>query len=184
MIRLALCKYIVSQSGGDCGVHSSIGEGSSFWFQIPWRLQEHLSSENSNQEQPVASPMSSKSSFNILVVDDDKITRMLMARLLEGLGHKVSLAVDGLDAISKVLGDSYESESEVKSHQGFSLTSSSSTLNYPFQNSYPSQSFDVILMDNQMPNLSGLDATKRLRNCGVNVPIIGITGNALVRAFG
>jgi len=90
MIRLALCKYIVSQSGGDCGVHSSIGEGSSFWFQIPWPPQDILLSETLNEKQSVASPMSSKSSFNILVVDDCKVTRMPMARLLEGLGHKVS----------------------------------------------------------------------------------------------
>ena len=92
--------------------------------------------------------------------------------------------MDGIAAISKVLGDSYEAESEVKSHRGLPSASSSNTLNDPFENLYSSQSFDVILMDNQMPNLSGLDATIRLRNGGVNVPIIGITGNALVRVFG
>lgn len=38
--------------------------------------------------------------------------------------------------------------------------------------------FDVIFMDMQMPNLDGLDATKMIREAGIEVPIIGLTGNA------
>ncbi|KAI9104588.1 hypothetical protein DFS34DRAFT_589721 [Phlyctochytrium arcticum] len=38
-------------------------------------------------------------SLRVLIVDDDKITRMLMSRLLQQLGHRHEIAVDGQEAI-------------------------------------------------------------------------------------
>ncbi len=41
------------------------------------------------------------------------------------------------------------------------------------------QSFDLILMDVQMPNINGLEATAAIRRQGIMVPIIAVTANAL-----
>jgi len=41
--------------------------------------------------------------------------------------------------------------------------------------------FDVVLMDNQMPKMTGVTATLFVRSHGIVVPIIGVTGNALVK---
>ena len=40
-------------------------------------------------------------------------------------------------------------------------------------------SFDVILMDISMPVMDGLEATQHIREMGVEMPIIAVTGNAL-----
>lgn len=39
--------------------------------------------------------------------------------------------------------------------------------------------FDAVLMDCQMPGMDGFDATRHLREAGLDMPIIGVTANAL-----
>ena len=43
-----------------------------------------------------------KTMFNILVVEDDKHTRMLLSKILQTNGYNVILATDGEDALDKL----------------------------------------------------------------------------------
>ena len=39
--------------------------------------------------------------------------------------------------------------------------------------------YDLILMDWHMPILDGVEATKRIRSLGMEIPIVGVTANAI-----
>ena len=101
--------------------------------------------------EPEASPDSSDAvpSLRILLVDDREVNRKIGYALLKKLGHEVSFAEDGQQAVEM-------------SRIG---------------------SYDLILMDIQMPVLDGYEAVRmiraRERDTGGHVPIIAVTANAL-----
>jgi len=41
------------------------------------------------------------------------------------------------------------------------------------------KSYDIILMDINMPNLNGIDAMHKIKNLGISTPIVAVTANAL-----
>lgn len=46
--------------------------------------------------------------MNILIIDDDKLTINTLMQILENLGHKVSLALDGEKAINMISKEEYD----------------------------------------------------------------------------
>lgn len=89
-------------------------------------------------------------SLRILVVDDVASNRKLLVRLVKKHGHIVDDAVDGRDAVEKVA-----------------------------QAVEEGWMYDAILMDHEMPNLKGPEATQEIRAMGCGTLIVGITGNVL-----
>lgn len=141
-LGLAISRRIVEGLGGEIHVNSTLGRGSLFWFDIP---VEPLGAAPrvEDVETPVAVAPAAMP-LDILVVEDNDINLSVIRFMLEHLGHRVTDARDGLEAV-QILADLRP---------------------------------DVVLMDMQMPNMDGLEATRLLRERGQSLPIIGVTANA------
>lgn len=112
-------------------------------------------------------PQSRRLSF--LIADDSAMSRKVTKRLLILHGHEVEEASDGLDFLRKMgaLTDSETCEDlglKQRQQQAGAMAASLRAV-------------DVILMDDNMPNLSGPDATAAIRSCGYTGLIVGVTGN-------
>lgn len=140
-LGLAICKRLVEVMNGRIGVDSTIGSGSTFWFEVPAGPAEPLAASG---QLPVMVLTSTALTGTVLVVDDNQINRDVAAGVLRRLGLAVVTAQNGQDAIDLIA----------------------------------QRSFDLVLMDMQMPRLDGLAATRLLRSGGCTTPIVGVTANA------
>ena len=102
--------------------------------------------------------------LRFLIVDDSAMSRKVTKRLLILHGHEAEEASDGLDFLRK-MGAIADSET---SCEALGSRKQAATLK---------KTVDVILMDDNMPHLSGPDATAAIRSCGYTGLIVGVTGN-------
>lgn len=98
----------------------------------------------------VAVPPPHQRPLRLLVVDDVHSNRKVIVRLAAKFNDTVKEAVDGVDCVKKVVEAAEKGEP-----------------------------YDCIFMDNVMPNLTGPQAAKRLRELDIKIPIVGVTGNVL-----
>jgi PAS domain S-box-containing protein len=95
-------------------------------------------------------------SLSILVAEDNEINALLMRSLLTRLGHHAVITTNGEEALESWL--------------------SARSAGTPY---------DLVLMDIQMPQLDGIETTKRIRRLeagqpGRRTPILALTANTLV----
>jgi two-component system sensor histidine kinase/response regulator len=147
-LGLAITRKLAELMGGDAGVTSTLGVGSTFWFSA--RLKKGSPTTGAAAEAPAslaeATLLHDFHGRRILLVEDDEINADVAMALLGDVGLLVDLARDGVAAV-----------------------------NMAGRNAY-----DLILMDMQMPNLGGLDATSQIRALpnGATVAILAMTANA------
>ncbi|KAJ6518948.1 histidine kinase [Mycena sanguinolenta] len=117
--------------------------------------------------------------LRVLVVDDDALTRMLMARMLERMGCHVTTAENGEVALQKIVGSVSPAPSATSIGSG--TGAGTEPLGSVGELDTPTEPrFAVIFLDNQMPKLSGVKLVERLRSLGRTDFVVGVTGNALL----
>ncbi|MDR1617624.1 MAG: response regulator, partial [Treponema sp.] len=137
-LGLAISKSLVEMMGGEIGLQSREGEGSTFTFTIACqakRAAEKKAAPAAEAGKGTVAGTAAEYDFSgkrCLVVDDIDINREIILELLSGTGIALETAVDGREAVEK-FGASEEGR------------------------------FDVILMDMQMPVMDGCGAARAIR---------------------
>ncbi|WP_136805867.1 PAS domain-containing protein [Desulfosediminicola flagellatus] len=104
-LGLSIVKQLVSLMGGNMSVDSNLGEGTTFYFSLPFSL------ENLNEAKATTVPHHSlynSSHLKALLVEDDLISQMVFQKLLEYDGCKVHIADDGKQAIQALQEQSFD----------------------------------------------------------------------------
>ena len=91
-LGLAISKRLVHMMGGEIGVDSRIGQGSTFWFTLPFARPAAAP--------PKLPPLLDLDASRILVVDDNATNRETLAQRLRGWGAAVELAESGYAALA------------------------------------------------------------------------------------
>lgn len=92
-LGLAISKRLVNLMGGDIGVDSSPGVGSSFWFTVPLKRADQV---------PAAASLESLRGKRALVVDDNRTSRSILQKQLGNAGMAVTVEASGADALTRL----------------------------------------------------------------------------------
>lgn len=98
-LGLAISRKFVRLMGGDITVRSTLGEGSSFRFEIPVRLALASEVTPTQQQRQVIGLEPGQPPYRILVADDQAENRQLLVKLLTPLGLEVQEAENGEEAV-------------------------------------------------------------------------------------
>ncbi|WP_291990221.1 response regulator [Candidatus Accumulibacter sp. ACC007] len=94
-LGLAIAKHLVELMSGQIGLLSEAGHGTLFWFEIPLRKQELAAQAISNRTDHLAGR-------SVLVVDDNAISREILAHHLAGWSMHHTAVADGQQALRKL----------------------------------------------------------------------------------
>ncbi|MDO6704818.1 aerobic respiration two-component sensor histidine kinase ArcB [Photobacterium sp. 1_MG-2023] len=138
-IGLAVSRQLVNMMGGDIQVTSEVGEGSTFTVTIRVPVLEQITED---EETPVLA----QRSLRIFMVEDIELNITVAQALLEGLGHQVTVAMRGDEALEL----------------------------------FQPTDYDLVLLDIQLPDMTGFEIAKVLRARYRNLPpLVALTANVI-----
>lgn len=95
-LGLAISKRIIEGLGGYIGVDSAPGQGSCFWFVLPFAQGKLPDADHPPTEMPTLRPLS------ILLAEDNPVNQRVASGLLGRHGHRITVVPDGRKAVEAV----------------------------------------------------------------------------------
>jgi two-component system sensor histidine kinase/response regulator len=90
-LGLAISKQLADMMGGQIGVTSIPGHGSTFWFTAILEKRPEMV--------PAVLPLTDLKGVNVLVVDDNATNRQIVLRMLENFGCQAAAVIGGREAL-------------------------------------------------------------------------------------
>jgi len=95
-LGLSICRELIKLLGGELGLQSQVGKGSTFWFSIPVSL---VNQQTKNQTKRVKKKKQEK--LRILLAEDKTINQKVIKLMLSSLGHELQIACNGQVALDQ-----------------------------------------------------------------------------------
>ncbi len=99
-LGLSICHRLVRAIGGEIGVRSTPGHGSTFWMQLPFEPADRETPEAGQPDG--AQPERAMQSLKVLLVEDNPVNREIAHAFLERHGHRVTEVDNGEEAVAAV----------------------------------------------------------------------------------